>query len=49
MFQLQTHNTVKFLYQGLDAHLNIIALTEPVLEMIKGDILTEIHDDYINK
>ena len=27
----------------------MIALTEPDLEMIKGNILTEIHDHYINK
>ena len=31
------------------AHLNIIALTEPDLEMMKANTLTKIHDDYINK
>ena len=39
------------------AHLNIIALTEPDLialtepdlEEIMGNILTEVHDEYINK
>ena len=32
-----------------NAHLSIIALIEPDLEMIKASILTKIHDDYINK
>ena len=27
----------------------IIALTEPDLELIKANILTQIHNDYINK
>ena len=31
------------------AHLSIIALREPDLELIKANILTKIHDDYINK
>ena len=30
-------------------HLCIISLREPDLEMIKANILTKIHDDYINK
>ena len=29
----------------LYAHVNIIALREPELEMIKANILTKIHDD----
>ena len=29
------------------AHLSTIALREPDLEMIKANILTKIHDDYI--
>ena len=28
---------------------NIIPLTEPALEIIKGNILTKIHDDYVGK
>ena len=31
------------------AHLSIIALREPDLEMIKANILTKIHNDYIYK
>ena len=31
------------------AHLSITALREPDLELIKVNILTKIHDDYINK
>ena len=32
-----------------NAHLSIIALREPDLELIKANILTKIHNDYINK
>ena len=32
-----------------NTHLSIIALGEPDLELIKADILTKIHNDYINK
>ena len=31
------------------AHLSIVALRETHLEIIKTNILTKIHDDYINK
>ena len=31
------------------AHLSIIALREPDLELINANILIKIHDDYINK
>ena len=34
---------------ALFAHLNIIALSDVDLEMIKGNILTEIHDVYTKK
>ena len=30
-----------------NAHLSIIAIREPDLELIKKNILTQIHDDYI--
>ena len=30
------------------AHLNITTLTEPDLEIITANILTEINDNYIN-
>ena len=52
---LQITASVLFLYFFIKAyvvgiaHLNIIALTVGDLEMIKGNILTEIHDDHINK
>ena len=32
-----------------NAHLSITAFRKPDLEMIKANILTKIHDDYINK
>ena len=32
-----------------NAHLTIIALREPDLELIKANILTKFHDKYINK
>ena len=35
--------------RAMMADLNIIALTEPDLELIKANILTKIQDDYINK
>ena len=32
-----------------NAHLSVIALREPDLELIKANILTKIHNDFINK
>ena len=31
------------------AHLGIITFREPDLEMMNANMLTKIHDDYINK
>ena len=36
-------------HDGTVSLTTIIALTDPALEMIKGNILTDIHDDNINK
>ena len=37
------------LYCSPEYHRLFIALREPDLEMIKANILTKIHDDYIHK
>ena len=40
---------IKRAMMALNAHLSITAFREPDLELIKANILTKIHNDYINK